>query len=217
MWIGRFKVWHKESVAMQASTGLDAQALTYYLGTYTEKGELHMSRVAYFEGPQKELFIKRFSKDHRVTIFRRDGDQLFYSLPASIVSHVETLDRDLFFVKPILVKDGQTFWTVASWDKRCVNRLYRKLKALAPDVRVHLESLTRGSLDLFLPHALVRMTGLQKNALELALQEGYFDFPRKMSLDQIAKKHKRSRTTLQSHLRKAEKKAMTALLGQGRF
>ncbi len=217
MWIGRFKIWHKESLAMEASVGLDAEALTYLLGMFREGGRMYQSRVAYFEGPQKDLFKRRFLSDPRLRTLRLDGDQLFYALPASEVSHVESLGANLFFVKPVLVKNGMAHWTVASWDKKNLMELVRKLRKLAPSVRVELISLSKGSLNLFLPHALARLTRLQKNALDLAVEEGYYEIPRRIDLASLAKKHGLARTTFQSHLRRAERCLLKAVGSQGHF
>lgn len=202
---------------MQACKGLDAQAYTYFLGMYSEGKNLFQSRVAFFAGKDKELFKKRFITDPRIRFRRQEGDQLVYALSASEVSHVEALDRNVFFVKPVIVKDGCAHWTVASWEKRNLNRLYLRLKRIGPTVRVELLSLNRGSLNLFLPHALAGLTSLQKRALELCVEEGYYDYPRRMDLSEIAAKHGFARTTLQSHLRKAEKKALRALTAQLNF
>lgn len=217
MWIGKFKVWHEESLAMQASEGLNAQALTFLLGMYSEKGRIFQNRVAYFEGRDKETFKKRFVSDPRLRLEKLDKDQLVYSLPASEVSHVESLDRNVFFIKPVLVKDGCAHWTVASWEKKHLTGLYRRLCRKSPSVKAELVSLTKGAPNVFLPSALATLTDLQRQALDLAVKEGYYEYPRRMDLEAIAKKHNIARTTLQSHVRKAERKIMTAVVGQVRF
>ena len=52
----------------------------------------------------------------------------------------------------------------------------------------------------------------QRRALELALEFGYYNYPRNISVDNLSKKAKMPRTTFQEHLRKAESKLMGLLI-----
>ena len=58
---------------------------------------------------------------------------------------------------------------------------------------------------------LPELTELQKRAFELAVQEGYYDYPRKCDLVHLAKTTKVAYSTYQFHLRNAEKKLMPYL------
>jgi len=62
-----------------------------------------------------------------------------------------------------------------------------------------------------LPHIMPKLSNKQKEAIQLAVKEGYFDFPRKINLEGIAKRMKISKQTLQQHLRIAEKKLVPFL------
>jgi predicted DNA binding protein len=49
------------------------------------------------------------------------------------------------------------------------------------------------------------LTDKQKTAIELAIKNGYYEYPRKIELKKLAKIMKVSYSTYQAHLRKAEK------------
>jgi len=56
------------------------------------------------------------------------------------------------------------------------------------------------------------LTKGQKRALEIATQNGYYDFPRKSELKNLAAEAGISLSTFREHLRKAEKKIMPDLV-----
>jgi hypothetical protein len=52
----------------------------------------------------------------------------------------------------------------------------------------------------------------QREAVELAIQHGYYDYPRKVEVQELAKMAKLAFSTYQAHLRKAERKLIPASL-----
>ncbi|MFX0092279.1 MAG: helix-turn-helix domain-containing protein, partial [Candidatus Hodarchaeota archaeon] len=55
-------------------------------------------------------------------------------------------------------------------------------------------------------------TSKQQEALTLAFQEGYYELPRKIILESLAKEMNVGRRTFEEHLRKAERKIMAFLI-----
>ena len=53
-----------------------------------------------------------------------------------------------------------------------------------------------------------KLTALQKMALELAINEGYYEAPKKTNLRELARLSKVSLATYQKHLQKAEAKVI---------
>ena len=52
------------------------------------------------------------------------------------------------------------------------------------------------------------LTEKQKQAMNLAIKQGYYNYPRKISIEQLAKLSKLSFSTFHAHLRKAEQKLL---------
>ena len=57
-----------------------------------------------------------------------------------------------------------------------------------------------------MPKILPKLSKKQKDALSVAVKEGYYGFPRKKELNDLAKLSKVSFSTFREHLRKAENK-----------
>jgi len=66
--------------------------------------------------------------------------------------------------------------------------------------------------EIYFPQVMPFLTKGQKRALDLATQRGYYDFPRKIELKDLAKEAGISLSTFREHLRKAEKKIMPDLI-----
>ena len=65
--------------------------------------------------------------------------------------------------------------------------------------------------DIFLPHSYPRLSPKQKEAIELAVKQGYYQYPRKIDLEKLAEIAKVKRQTYQENLRRAEKKLIPFL------
>jgi predicted DNA binding protein len=214
MWVAKFKVWHANSAAVECSRDFpESQFLTYYLNNFDRGGVTFINKVAIAMGPRKNELLKRLAEDPRIVSSKMDGFQLFHTLRAKDAFHELLFDRSVFFTKPILVRNGFEYWSVASWNKADLTALYERVKALEKQKKALIEmtEIREEPLDLFLPNVLSRLTDKQREALAAAVREGYYDYPRRVSLEQLAKRLGVPRTTLQSHLRKAERALVPAV------
>ena len=55
------------------------------------------------------------------------------------------------------------------------------------------------------------LTKKQKQALELAINNGYYDYPKKITMEKLAKLMKISYSTYQQHLKTSESKIMPSI------
>ncbi|MFC1774989.1 helix-turn-helix domain-containing protein [Nanoarchaeota archaeon] len=58
------------------------------------------------------------------------------------------------------------------------------------------------------------MTTKQKRAFELAISNGYYDFPKRIDINKLAKMMGVSFSTYRAHLKKAESKLMRFVFNQ---
>lgn len=217
MWVAELKLWHKESAILEHSRGLNARVTAYYLNTFQENGETYSARAAAFYGPDSKKLQEAFENDSRAHVLSKEGNQMFYAVKQTNSFHSTMMNKTVFLIKPVSVKDGFEYLTVASWDKEYIKRFYDSIKALgSQNAKVEMLSMKESDLNLFLPTALLTLTDLQRKALESAVENGFYDFPRKNDLEQIAKINKTPRTTFQNHLRKAEEKIMPAVIDQNK-
>ena len=119
----------------------------------------------------------------------------------------------LIYHVPVIQKDDMEFYSIA-----CVQRqplidvidFIRKNKKEYPVFEIL--GFKKGKLDsVYLPQLFPKLSYMQKKAVLLAVANGYYDYPSKVSLDKLAKAMKISKSTFHEHLRRAEKKMMQLL------
>jgi len=73
--------------------------------------------------------------------------------------------------------------------------------------------LKEGRIDnITVAGILPKVTKKQKQALQLSIENGYYDYPKKIGLVELAGKMKRSYSTFQAHLKKAEGKLLKYMI-----
>ncbi len=214
MWIAEFKVWHAGSDSLEISRDFDATMSNVNLNMYKENEKVHVVRCASFSGPDADAFKKAWIEgDQRLKIITSDACQVFYSHPVDFAFHTLLFDREVFFVGPVVSKRGWQYWKVAAPKKKPLISLFKRVEKLGSKRAViELLSLKEDNINIFSGAVLSELTPLQLKTLELACKYGYYEYPRKISLQELAKISGIPRTTLQSHLRRAERTLIPSLL-----
>jgi predicted DNA binding protein len=133
------------------------------------------------------------------------------SLEASIVDRFEA--HNCLYQSPTIYRHGWEHYTVVAFDSADVRALLDDLRA---DREIELLSKTAIS-ETQIPHSMLApasdlfedLTDRQLAALQLALERGYYEQPRKTSLRDLAERTTVARSTFEEHLRKAENKLLT--------
>ena len=63
--------------------------------------------------------------------------------------------------------------------------------------------------DIYFPKLSPDFTQHQRDALEIARENGYYNFPKKIDLNKLAKKAGLSKSTFREHLKRAEAKVLS--------
>ena len=160
----------------------------------------------------KKRLIKDLKKEKRLHRMEINGDLLFItykdSLRRSWYRHL--VNPEIFYIKPIMIfETGWEQFELGSWKKE---PLVRCLKAVKAHFEFKLISIDRKyHADFFLSRPLPKLSLRQKEALQLAVREGYYEIPRKTDLETLGKQMKISRQTFEQHLRYAQRKLMPFL------
>jgi hypothetical protein len=109
-------------------------------------------------------------------------------------------DIGAFYIYPIRFTSGREICTLIFDNKKEMRKMLNKLKT---DWKIH----RIGSINL--QFDLEDLTPKQLKAVNLAIEKGYFEIPKKINLEELSKQMKLSRTTFLEHLRKAEKKILS--------
>ena len=133
------------------------------------------------------------------------------SLEQSIVDRFE--EHNCLYQSPTIYRQGWEHYTVVAFDGEDVQELLGDLRS---DREIELLSKTSIS-EKQIPHSMLApasqlfedITDRQLAALQLALERGYYNQPRKTSLRELADRTAVARSTYEEHLRKAENKLLT--------
>ncbi len=133
------------------------------------------------------------------------------SLEGSILERFE--EHDCLYQPPTIHRQGWEHYTVIAFDEADVQALLRDLER---DRDIELLSKT-AIREQQIPHSMLApvdqlfedLTDRQLAALQLALENGYYEQPRQTSLRELASQTSVARSTYEEHLRKAENKLMT--------
>jgi len=134
------------------------------------------------------------------------------SLEESIIDRFE--EYNCLYQSPTIYRQGWEHYSVIAFNENDVRAL---LDALRNDRDIELLSKT-SIAETQIPHSMLMpvdrlfegITDRQLAALQLALEEGYYEQPRKTSLRELADQTSVARSTYEEHLRKAENKLLTS-------
>ena len=133
------------------------------------------------------------------------------SLEQSIIDRFE--EHNCLYQSPTIYRQGWEHYTVVAFDDEDIRELLSDLRS---DREIELLSKTSIS-ETQIPHSMLapanqlfeNLTDRQLAALQLALERGYYEQPRKTSLRDLANQTAVARSTYEEHLRKAENKLLT--------
>jgi predicted DNA binding protein len=125
---------------------------------------------------------------------------------------------------PIFYKHGWEWYRILAFRQKDIRALFDELREFTNAEIISRRTIEGSSMrEAFVisPSSLLgELTRKQSSALITALARGYYEIPKKVSTDEIAKSLELPRTTFEEHLRKAESKVMKAvapLLEMGSF
>lgn len=103
-------------------------------------------------------------------------------------------------------KEGYHIWDLASFDRNALEKVwtFAKKHFNATLLTLKEEKISNISFTQLLPE----LTEKQKTAMEYAISNGYYDYPKKIKMEMLAKMMKISYSTYQAHLKKAESKIL---------
>ncbi len=215
MWILKFTNWHKTCVIRPLCVKHDVTDLVYLINQWQDKEHWYYTELHILQGSSeaKKKFLHDMKKDpttkniepcgeHIITLNARPITKKFYST---------LFDPRIIHVKPVVQRaDGFEDWELASWDKEPLMKVLK-----IPEFEIKVKCIQQEHLqDIFLPHIHPKLPPKQREAIELAVKEGYYDVPRLTDIAQLAKIAKISRPTFQEHLQRAEKKLVPFLVAQ---
>lgn len=205
MWIAKLKINHKSRIA-ERTKKYGVLCYSILLTKYIKKIPL-VSGLHYIVGEEKSIqkFINDLKKDKGVKRIEHKSN-VFSMLEYAKDIPSFFLEPEIFFIKPVLSNiDGYEYWEIASWEKSRIDRFIRNLGKSKIDVKI--QSIIQSKLsEIHFPKIMPKLTKKQKKAIEIAIINGYYQYPRKKDLKDLAGIMHIGISTFQEHLRRAENK-----------
>lgn len=208
MWTLKFKLHNKENFLNILARKYDLKIEGYPLNTFIKNNKFYVTVAGNIFGEEnrKKLFFKdlkkvQFIKDLEI----RDN---FGIMTVEQPIQISKLYEPFFiYLEPIsITKDFYQIYSIGSWKRENLSKI---LNLKMPDVKLELLSFKQEKINnISITSISPLLTPKQEEAFKLAYKNGYYNFPRSTELGLLSKLMKKSLSTYQAHLRKAEKKIM---------
>ncbi len=217
MWITKLQLRHEDCPIVNRCQKFNMIVLSYPSTWYEKNGKKYATTTCFFhtgDEEQKKKFIDDLKADRRISQLEVSGDVFTYEIVlADDGEHVMLYhSKQIVFVKPVFNHpDGHEYWEVASWKREELEKFIKMLKDHM-DVCNIMKMENSALTDIYFPNVMPKLSKSQKKALEIAYDNGYYKYPRKVSLEKLAKIAGIGVSTFQEHLRKAELKLLPAII-----
>jgi len=220
MWYLRIKYKHSDCLYTDKSHKLNISIFHYYLGSYVKDRYIYSSAFQHFEGEEKDIkkyisYLKHNKRVMSLEVFEKSV--LILTKNKKELKTYSALYNPMFlYPNPAIVdRNGFEIVEIAFWEKKPLQGLISVLEK--DKTTTHFEILkfvNRKMDDIYVTKLLPKLPTQQGRAIKLAYQFGYYEYPRKINLDKLAKIAKVSKATFRESLRRAEAKIIPQLISK---
>ncbi|MEI6731741.1 MAG: helix-turn-helix domain-containing protein [archaeon] len=218
MWLLKFKVLNKDSIYTLESDKNNIVDYMYPVDYYMKGKSVNILSIHLLEGDEKEKkkFISAVKRNKKVKRCELIENQLITLIAEEEDFYKTLFSAEMYHPAPVLIEKGTEVWSIASWDRTKLEKLMKEIEKWKDKFpRFELLSLARMNLnDVYFPKIKPHLPERQQRAFDLALKRGYYTWPRKIDLSDLAKEMGISIATVQEHLRKAEAKLLPFFAGK---
>lgn len=180
----------------------------YPLSYYKDKKSLYVivAGLLFGEEENKKKLLRDMKKHKEIINFEASNDFVVAVTKQPIFTE-PVYDPKIIRPSPVIInKEGFHIWDLASFDRKVLTRVldFAEKYLGAKVIKFKQEIISNISFTQLLPE----LTDKQKKALEIAINQGYYDYPKKINMEKLAKIMGISYSTFQAHLKKAEGKLL---------
>ena len=214
MWLAKIKLLDENCVFATKIKKFNLQSYEQSLTHFKKKDSYFFmsSHILIGRLENKKDYLKELKEDKRVKQLDVNGD-LTIELIEKKAKEVDLsvyrafYNPEIILTKPGFVdSDGWEYYEFASWNRRAISNV---ISAVRTHYDCKLLKLNKtGKYEVYMPKLLPKLSEKQKEAISIAIKNGYYNFPRKIKIEKLARVTKVSFSTFREHLRKAEAKLL---------
>jgi len=217
MWYLKIRYKHDDCLFTDKIHALKLSLFHYYLGAHVKGKFVYVTGFQKLEGDEKNIekyvsYLKKSKNVEKIEVY--DRSVLVLVRNERDARSYEWLYNPMFtYPAPATVdKAGFEIVQVAYWEKKPLQDLIAALKKDKATTHLEILSFVEKKLDdLYVSRLLPKLAAKQRRAIQLAFEHGYYSFPRKIGLVQLAKLARVSKPTFRENLRRAEAKLLPFL------
>jgi len=218
MWVLKLKLMHDDCHIVPRCKKFNVTSYAYPTSHYKRNLKHILTGIHFLEGEEKnrKRYFTDLKKDKRLKKLEISGSIYSYELRLPKGGEQVQLyySNALSFVKPVINRyDGFEYWEVASYEKKILIKFANEVKKHMDYFEI-LKFKNEKIKDIYFPNVMPSLSKQQKKAIELAYKLGYYSYPKKVELKDLAKECGISIPTFQEHLRKAEIKLLPFIIEQ---
>jgi len=179
----------------------------YPVSNYNKENSTVVISSGFVEGRKEDIknYYNDLKKDKRTLNMEYKDNFLTVESEMHILNSL-LFQPSVMYIKPAFMNNkGEYFFELGSWDKKKLEKIIKDYEIFKPKL-LSLKKEKMTNIQTFSVHP--NLTDKQKACFDLANEQGYYDYPRKITLKELAKLAKISYSTFQFHLQNAEKKVM---------
>ncbi len=214
MWVLKLRLSSEKqflgSLAIKHNVSLTGYPLSYW----KDKKWLYLVTAGFIFGEEKnkKALVKDIKSRLELVNLEVNKDFAIAIIKQPLFSEAVYDPRIIRLTPVIINKTGYHIWDLASFDRKLLVKVLNFAEKYF-DARV-LKFCEEGVSNIQFTHLLPELTDNQKKAMELAINKGYYKYPKKVKMEDLAKKMNISYSTFQAHLKKAEGKLIPRIFEQ---
>ena len=209
MWVMKLKLKSEDQFLGRMAIKHKVSMTGYPLSYYKDKKWLYviLCGIIFGEDKNKKELLKDIKKQPELVEIETKDDFIIAITKQPLFSE-PVYNPQIIRPLPVIInhKEKKHIWHLASFDKNLLVNVHKfaKKHLEAELLKLKEEKISNISITSFIPE----LTKKQKRALEIAINNGYYDYPKKINMEKLAEIMGISYSTYQAHLKKAEGKIL---------
>lgn len=220
MWYLKFKYKHSDCIYASKLEELNLTGQFQYMGCYVKDNYVYTSAILQLSGNDSNIkkYIQYLKNNEKIEKIEIHKNAIFILAKHKKELGLYRATYDSIFIHPTpayLSDDGFEIVEIACWDRKPLEELIAALKQNKTTTYFELLKFVSKKMDnIYVSKLLPELSPKQNDAIKLAFSNGYYEFPKKINLDELANISCVSKPTFRENLRKAEAKLMPKLVSK---